>query len=216
VVAAPGQLEQRLCVDVVTMGAFDLPAQEVVGGARVHRLGRFRARAEICYPHEMAVYLLRAHGYLRRLAALRRFAVNHTHFIFPDGILAWRLKHLTGLRYFITAHGSDVPGYNPDRFVGMHRWLAPAWQKVVLDAEAIVCPSRHLEKLILAAAPQARTTVIPNGIEPSRFNSGRARLPAILIVSRLFERKGSTPPEALRDRAYPFVVHRRRRSRQRA
>ena len=195
-------------VDVVTMGAFDLPAREVVGDVRVHRLGRFRTRADVCYPPEMALHLLRANGYLSRMLARRRFAVNHTHFIFPDGVLAWRLKRRFGLRYVITAHGSDVPGYNPDRFVGMHRWLSPIWQRVVRDADTIVCPSRQLERLVLAAAPRARTTVIPNGIEPSRFVANRERRPAILVVSRLFDRKGVQHLlEVLRERAYPFDVH---------
>ena len=195
-------------VDVVTMGAFDLPASVVVAGVKVRRLGRFRTRADVCYPAEMALYLLRAQGYLSRLLARRRFAVNHAHFIFPDGILAWRLRRLAGLRYVITAHGSDVPGYNPDRFVGMHRLMSPIWRRVVRDADAIVCPSRHLEQLVLAAAPQARTTLIPNGIELNRFSSDRKRQPAILVVARLFERKGVQHVlEALRDRNYPFTVH---------
>lgn len=195
-------------VDVVTMGAFDLPAIDVVGGVQVRRLGRSRIRTDVCYPPEMALYLLRAQRYLSQLLARRRFAVNHTHFIFPDGILAWRLRRLAGLRYVITAHGSDVPGYNPDRFVGMHRLLSPLWQKVVRDADAIVCPSRHLEQLVLAAAPQAKTTVIPNGIELNRFASDRERQPAILVVARLFDRKGVQHVlEALRDRNYPFTVH---------
>lgn len=195
-------------VEVVTMGAFDLPEHEIVGDVSVHRLGRFRSRADVCYPPEMALYLLRAQGYLSRILARRRFTVNHTHFIFPDGVLAWRLKRLAGLRYVITAHGSDVPGYNPDRFVGMHRLLAPLWQRVVRDADTIVCPSRELERLVLAAAPMARTTVIPNGIELDRFVPDRERRPAILVVSRLFERKGVQHLlAALRERSYPFSVH---------
>jgi len=42
------------------------------------------------------------------------FDLIHAHFIFPDGVLAFLLSRLTGLPYLITAHGSDVPGYNPD------------------------------------------------------------------------------------------------------
>jgi glycosyltransferase involved in cell wall biosynthesis len=195
-------------IDIVTMGGFDLPAREVVGGARLHRVGRSRRKTEICHPPEMALHLLRAHGYLRRLAARRHYDVNHTHFIFPDGVLAWHLRRRIGLRYVVTAHGSDVPGYNPDRFVGLHRWLAPLWQRVVRDADMVVCPSRHLQRLVLAAAPEARTAVIPNGIDVSRFRLDRQRQPAILVVARLLERKGVQHLlEALHERAYAYTVH---------
>ena len=195
-------------IDIVTMGGGDLPARESFGPVRLHRVGRARNKREVCHPHEMARYLLQAEPYLRRLAGQRRFDVNHTHFIFPDGILAWRLKRRTGLRYALTAHGSDVPGYNPDRFIGMHRMLAPIWRRIVRDADAVVCPSHHLERLVLSRAPDARTTVIPNGIDVDRFAVDRAREAAILVVSRLVDRKGIQHLlEALQARAYPWTVH---------
>jgi len=41
-------------------------------------------------------------------------------FHFPGGIISYILKRFTGLPYVITAHGSDVPDYNPNRFRLLH------------------------------------------------------------------------------------------------
>ena len=194
-------------VDLVTMGRFGLPPRETVGGVKVHRVGHFRTRREICYPPEMAAYLGAAPRVLLRLVRDHRHTINHTHFIFPDGILAWQLKRRTGMRYVITAHGSDVPGYNPERFNGFHRLLAPIWRRVVRNAEAIVCPSRRLEALVVSAEPEARTVVIPNGIDLDRFRPAPTRRPAILIVARIFERKGiQFFLQALENRDYGFDI----------
>lgn len=177
-------------VDLVTMAFQELPRRETVDGIEVHRVRCFRRSASICSPGEMAVYLMPALRRARGLAQTRRYDLIHAHFIFPDGVLALALAHLTGLPYVITAHGSDVPGFNPDRFRAMHRVLAPLWRRVVRGAELLISPSHNLTRLIDRAAPAARTVLIPNGIAPARYRADRPRLRRILVVSRLFERKG--------------------------
>ena len=177
-------------VDLVTMRFRDQPREEVVNGVRVYRVDCIRRSASICSPPEMATYLARAlplaHGLIRR----NGYDLNHTHFIFPDGVLALALKQLTGLPYVVTAHGSDVPGFNPDRFALAHRLLRPAWHGVVAGAAGLVTPSRNLEQLITRARPGVRAVVIPNGIDPQSFSADRPRRRRILVVARLFERKG--------------------------
>jgi glycosyltransferase involved in cell wall biosynthesis len=138
----------------------------------------------------MLPYLLLALPCVLRLVKARNYDLNHTHFIVPDGGLSWLLRRLTGLRYVITAHGTDVPGYNPDRFRLQHRLLAPLWKRVVRNAECIVCPSRHLQGLLLDHCNITPTTVIPNGLRAERFNPERAREMRVLVVTRMFERKG--------------------------
>ncbi|MDW8146136.1 MAG: glycosyltransferase [Roseiflexaceae bacterium] len=54
-----------------------------------------------------------------------RYDVVHAHFIVPTGILAAAVRRISGLPLVITAHGSDVPGYNPDRFTRGHRLDCP-------------------------------------------------------------------------------------------
>jgi len=177
-------------VDVVTMGFGDLPRRENVGGAEVHRIPCIRAKESICHPHEMASYLVAAYPRLRKLAAERKYDLNHTHFIFPDGVLSYLLQRRTGLPYMVTAHGSDIQGYNPNRFKLAHKVLAPAWKRVVDGAMRIVFPSESLRSIFLRHRTGAKTSVIPNGITPDRCRPDRPKEDRILVVTRMFERKG--------------------------
>jgi len=183
-------LSRGMDIDLVTMGFRDLPSREVDGKLRIARIPCWRRNESVCHPHEMLPYLLRAMPLLLRNARSNDYALNHTHFIFPDGVLAYFLKKATGLPYVITAHGSDVPGYNPDRFQLLHKLLAPLWNMVAGNAETIVCPSAHLETLIHEFNPRVKTTVIPNGIDTNRFDPTRLRKKQVLVVTRMVERKG--------------------------
>lgn len=168
----------------------DAPRRERRGNLTIYRVPSGRRRAEICHPHEMFVYLLRAVGLAVSLARTNRYDVNHTHFIFPDGIIAYMVARATGLSYIVTAHGSDVPHYNPDRFKLLHVLLRPIWRQVVNNAASIVCPSEYIRELLLKVAPRARSELIPNGIDITRFTPRMDRQRRVLVVSRLFERKG--------------------------
>jgi glycosyltransferase involved in cell wall biosynthesis len=176
-------------VDLVTTGFPGLPSKEVLDGVLIHRVRTIRKRRHVCTIPEALSYLIAAAPVTLRLAR-HRYDLNHTHFVFPDGCLAWLIHRLTGLPYIITAHGSDIPDYNPDRLRLSHRLLAPLWRLVVGAGRRIICPSRMLQRLVLQAAPGARTTVIPNGIRLNAFASTGAKRQGILIVTRMFERKG--------------------------
>ena len=126
-----------------------------------------------------------------RLLRRRRFDVHHAHFILPDAVVFYLLRGWLLPRFLVTAHGSDVPDYNPDRFGFLHRLLAPLWRRVVLAADQVICPSPSLERLIKNRLPEARTVVVPNGFEPSRLSDGHSRRPRILVLSRLQPRKGA-------------------------
>ena len=177
-------------IDVVTMGFKGLPKQENVEGINIHRVPCIRTQKSMCYTPEMIPYILSAIPVITRLVKKHHYDINHTHFIFPDGILANITQMLAGLPYILTAHGSDVPGYNPDRFQIQHKILAPVWKRVVHDAEQIICPSRSIETLIHEINSSIRTTIIPNGITTDKFNPSLTKLNRVLIVTRMFERKG--------------------------
>lgn len=177
-------------VEVITMGFRDLPAEDLVDGVRVHRVPCLRLSASVCTPAEQASYLLTALPQALRRIRLGWFDVNHTHFILPDGVLARVLRWRTGLPYVITAHGSDVPRFNPDRFKTLHKVLAPAWRRIVREASGIVAPSERLAGLIRSHSREANPILIPNGIDPDLYRSDCPKVRRILVVSRLFERKG--------------------------
>jgi glycosyltransferase involved in cell wall biosynthesis len=176
-------------VDVVTMGWQGLPRQEVVDGVQVHRVSCGRRALHVCTGREAATYLVAAIPVALRLARQRRYDLNHTHFIFPDGVIAWLLRRRTGLPYVITAHGSDVPGYNPHRLRLAHQVLAPAWRAVVGDAAHLICPSQTIRSLVLRHQAEPKITLISNGTDPDRFRP-TADGTRILSVCKMFERKG--------------------------
>ncbi len=177
-------------VDVVTMGYRGLPRFERLEGVNVYRVPSLRRRVSDCSVWEAASYLLGALPTLWRLLRTRRYGLNHTHFIFPDGLLAWLINRLTGLPYVITAHGTDVPGYNPHRLKATHRLLQPLWHIVVGRASRVIAPSEGLKALILAQAPQAPVTVVPNGFDKNQFRTDQPRAKRVLLVTRMVERKG--------------------------
>jgi len=177
-------------VDIVTMGYGDLPRREGSDGVTVHRMRPIRRDNITCRTWEMVRHELRGFPFALRLIKENHYDFNHTHFIFPDGLSALAVQKFTGLPYIITAHGSDVPSYNPDRFINEHKILAPMWQVIVGNAERVVCPSEHLKSLVLAQRQTANTCVIPNGLDPGKFNPGRKKDPRILVVTRMLRRKG--------------------------
>lgn len=177
-------------VDIVTMGFRGLPAYEEVHGARVYRVPCLRTRISVCYLPEMLTYLVAAAPLVRKLVRTRRYDVNHTHFIYPDGVLAFALKKLTGLPFVMTAHGSDVPGYNPHRFKLTHRLLLPVWRAITQEASHIVFPSQNLQSLYRQYGSNGNLSVVPNGINLATCHSTPQKHKRILVVTRMFERKG--------------------------
>lgn len=177
-------------VDLVTMGFRGLSKYEQINGVNVHRIQCIRTRESVCSTPEMTSYVLSAIPAALKLTRRELYNVNHTHFILPDGLVSYILKKLTGLPYIITAHGSDVPGYNPNRFNLGHKLFSAPWRKITQGAEQIVCPSESLKSLVLKRNTGAKVAVIPNGIDINRFQINGIKRKRILLVSRMFERKG--------------------------
>lgn len=178
-------------VDVVTMGYGRLPFREdlIDGRLRVFRVPALRASPVRAVTVEMASYILSALPVTLALAARRRYDLVHAHFLMPTGVLAAAVKRATGLPLVVTIHGSDVPGYNPDRFKRGHRVLAPLWRQVVGAADAIISPSHYLRSLLQRGADVA-VDVIPYGFHMPEAGSAPRRR-RILFASRLFPRKGA-------------------------
>lgn len=177
-------------VDVVTMAYKDLDRYEEIDGVHVHRVPCLRGSVDICHPHEQASYMLSALRAARKLIAVNRYDVMHCHFILPDGLIALFARRKLQVPLVVTAHGSDVPGYNPDRFKLLHRLISPAWRSAVRSIDTIVSPSLYLERLLLDHEKSARTVTIPNGFDLGKFNATGSRKKSILVVTRMLERKG--------------------------
>jgi glycosyltransferase involved in cell wall biosynthesis len=177
-------------VHLLTLGYGGLPAEESVDGIQLIRVRGWRARVEIARPHELASYLWAVRAPLRQLLRTQRFHLVHIHFLLPDGLLTLLVPELRDLPIVITVHGSDVPGFNPDRFRLLHRVLYPLWRKVTRRVDHIVCPSNFIAALLRERAPWADPIIVPNGIDLHMLRADRPREMRILAVSRLLERKG--------------------------
>jgi glycosyltransferase involved in cell wall biosynthesis len=187
-------------VNVVTSRMRGLPKVEVDQGVTVHRTACVRRHPHFSTAAELATTLLPSYAKAAELIEAERPDVIHAHFAVPTGVVARRLSRRYGIPYVLTAHGSDIPGYNPDRFSLLHRLLRPHWRRVVDDAAALVSPSRYLVGLMRSAGLTRHVDVIPNGYTPARESqvsaSGQADAAAhgkkslALVVSRLFPRKG--------------------------
>ena len=180
-------------VSVVTMQYGDLPAKEVIEGVTVYRVKCLRKEAGVCHPQEQLTYILSAIRFLRKHLHEEKFDICHVHFIIPTGVAALYLKRHFHIPYIITAHGSDVEGYNQKRFRLMHKVLRPAWKHIVRQAEAVVAPSRFLEELMLRSDRSCHYTVIPNGIDLvyyKRLAAEYSKTKSMITLCRLQEPKG--------------------------
>jgi len=179
-------------VDVVTMGYGDLPKSETVNGMKVFRVPSLRRRVEIGRVHELVSYVYSAHRFLVKRMVNTHYDVNHTHFLLPTGLVASALKKKFGLPFVVSAHGSDIPGYNPDRFRWMHRGTQPALRRICRDANRVTAMSNYLADLIRENvedhAPE-HLIKIPNGIDSNKFRPGEKKK-IILSTGRLLRRKG--------------------------
>lgn len=178
-------------VDVVTMGFKGLKQKEEINGVTVYRVPSIRSQQGVCQTHEMLSYCFSAYRFLPQLLRENKYDLNHTHFIIPSGIVSYFTRKK--IPYIITSHGSDVPGYNPDRFGMQHILVKPLSNKIVKGAECITTPTGYLKNLILENFNENvyydRIKVIPNGINLENYTPMKKES-KILIVTRLFERKG--------------------------
>lgn len=176
-------------VAVVTMAFGDLPHLESVDGVTIHRVKCLRTKAFVCYPWEQLTYLISARRYIKALLRTERFEAVHVHFVVPTGVLGVWLKRRYSLPFVLTTHGSDVEGYNKNRFQLMHKLLRRPWKKICSEAYCVTAPSEYLRELIWKSDPTVSCEIVPNGIETSSYLQGPKEM-SILTLSRLQPHKG--------------------------
>ena len=186
---AKGYVKLGHSVDVVTMRFKGLKEFEKKDGINIYRVPCWRTKKEICHPWEQYSYIRSAKKFLKTHMKTHTYDINHTHFIIPTGVLALWLKKKFGLSYIITAHGSDVPGYNPDRFKLLHKLTGPTLKKICGGAKVITTPSKYLADLIRSKIGNYNIKVIPNGSR-DYLVKGIKKENIIMSSGRLLPRKG--------------------------
>jgi glycosyltransferase involved in cell wall biosynthesis len=178
-------------VSVITMGYKGLPRQEIIDGINIYRMKCLRSKKELCHPWEQFTYIISAKKFLKNHLKTNKYDICHTHFLIPTGILSYWVKKNYKIPYIITAHGSDVPGFNPDRFKFLHKFTKPTLKKICYNAKKVVSPSKYLLNLInknIISLPN-NSIVIPNGIYPQDYSPLKKKK-IILSTGRLLKRKG--------------------------
>ncbi|HWL68316.1 MAG TPA: glycosyltransferase family 4 protein [Geminicoccus sp.] len=189
-ILAEEQVRMGREVTVLTSGMRDLPARERQAGVEIVRTSCRRSARHYSTAAELATWIPGALLEGRRLLRARRFDAIHAHFIVPGAMVAVPLARGFGIPLTLTAHGSDVPGYNPDRFDMIHRLIRPLWRYLVNSADKVTLPSAHLSSLLRqAGGPNA--VLVPNPFAPQPGIPTRAKVPhRILVATRLVPRKG--------------------------
>lgn len=176
--------------DLITMGFRGLAAEEQQGNIHIYRVDCGRKRKERSNVLEMARYIRQALKKGRELCRTKKYDLIHCHFIIPTGYVARKLNKEFSVPYIISCHGSDVPGYNPDRFEALHKILKPLWNRIIDDARIVLAPSQHLANLVLKNY-RGKTPVksVYWGMETIPKPSRKEK--TIVFAGRLFERKGA-------------------------
>ncbi len=194
-------------VDVVTMGFRGLPRYEERNGVRVTRVPALRKRQATCETHEMLSYVVSAAPRIIWRLWRRDYDVIHLHFVIPTGLLAWFTTRFWRIPYVITAHGSDIPGFNPDRFKKEHHVTTPLLRLIMRNAASLTAPSQYLKRLMIDTCGDFPIEHIPNGMDLSTFEV-RPKQRRILMTGRLLPRKGfQWVLEALQGVDTDFEVH---------
>ena len=176
-------------VQVVTMGFRGLAAHEVRDGVAVTRVPALRKHQATCETSEMLSYVLSAWPRVAWRIRRESFDIIHCHFVIPTGLLAYLATGRHGTPYVLTSHGSDIPGYNPDRFKKEHHLTTPLLRRIMRRAALITAPSQYLRGLMNQACGPFDILHIPNGINLDRFKV-KPKQRRILMTGRLLPRKG--------------------------
>jgi len=197
-------------VDVVTMNYKGLPSYEVFEGINVYRVKCLRNKTESCETYEMLTYVISAISFLRSRLKKVKYDYCHCHFLVPTGIVALFLKIFYSLNYIVTIHGSDVPGYNSDRFTFEHKFTRPLLSLVGRNAKKVCSPSLFLQELAEQNIGSLNFMHVPNGIDLEEFKPDLSKPKERIILSsgRLVKRKGfQTLIKAVHDISLPYEVH---------
>jgi len=175
-------------IDVVTSGMKNLPSDETINSVRLHRVKCVRRFKHYASSPELLTQLIPSYYKAKELVRSNKFVLNHTHFVVPSGIVSYMLWKKTGLPYVITAHGSDIPGYNPDRFNIEHKIIRKLWKEVITNSKMIIAPSQNIAQLIRKHV-DVPIEVIPYGHDILKAENTKKKN-HIIVVTRMFRRKG--------------------------
>ena len=201
---ARGLAARGVSVDVITAGDRDECRSEVLwdGHGEEGLLTVYRVKCSRTGVHEAGMggalsYLHHALPLVRARLRDEDYDVVHLFFSLPTGAMLPFLN-LGDTPVIVSLRGSDVPGYDPHQktLERTHRMLLPVTRWIWRRATRVVAVCESLGRLALRTEPGLRYSVIPNGVDLTRFrpsSRGRSRHGGkvrCVAVARLVERKG--------------------------
>ncbi|HEY3386800.1 MAG TPA: glycosyltransferase family 4 protein [Saprospiraceae bacterium] len=196
-------------VSVITMAVKGLEEHVVQDGIDVYNIKCSRIHKHMSNIWEHISFIVAAKKFLRAFIPKQQIDFCFTHFLLPSGILAKWLYTKYNIPYTLTTHGSDIPGFNPDRFRMVHWFTPPLIRSIVQSSVAVIAPSKFIFNLILQVRgiQEEKLVHITNGVDTDYYQPGEKK-PIVLSTGRLLERKGfQYLIDAVADESFPFVVH---------
>jgi glycosyltransferase involved in cell wall biosynthesis len=202
---ARGLASRGVTVDVITAGERDECRSEVLWDGHAAEEGLltvYRLKSSRAGIHEAGMggafsYLRTALPLVRARMRDEHYDLVHLFFSLPTGAMLPFLS-LGDTPVIVSLRGSDVPGYDPHQRTldRAHKVLRPLTRWIWHRANRVVAVCESLGRLALRTDPGLRYSVIPNGVDLTRFRPStraRSRHPRkvrCIAVARLVERKG--------------------------
>jgi len=128
---------------------------------------------------------------VRELHRRQRIDLIHAHSALPCGHAAEKLHRILNIPFVVTVHGLDAFSTKQAKWA-FGRWCERRSAIVFRKAARVLCISRRVQEQVRAGCPDARTTVIHNGVDARLFSPPLtpATGSTILCVGNLIPTKG--------------------------
>jgi glycogen synthase len=135
----------------------------------INRIFAFRKAADNCTPLRMAAFCLCGIPAALRLSNSFKPDVVHCHFAVPVAPIGYILKLFKKIPFFVTFHGGDVPGHQPEQTEKYFRIIRGSMRFILKRATKCVSVSKHLANSAKIGYGINNLTVIPNGVDTDIF-----------------------------------------------
>lgn len=129
---------------------------------------------------------------IRKLLKSGKIDLLHAHWLIPQGWIASLLRRFYGIKYTVTAHGSDVSLLKNNFFRGFGK-------NAIKNSELLTYNSKYNKKLIDSVIFKKKSILIPMGVDIDKFSKDKKfdlfkkfgiKGKIVLFVGRLTEQKG--------------------------
>ena len=179
-------------IKIITAGFKATKRYEIINGVKVLRIPS--GRRHLISPSAIELFSFLFSGILFTFRELKRDRPDliHTFFTIPSGLIACLLKKTFKIPYIVSIRGSDVPGYDKKRFLGLLSFSGIIVKWIWRNSSGVFSNGEMLKSLALKTDRDIGIKIIPNGVDLLEFYPGRRAKDQsikILLVGQLIMRK---------------------------